>query len=52
MNVSKDTLYRTGCNVWSLEPSGVSEGGLDVKAGARTSPCEVRVGVCLVGELL
>lgn len=51
MNVSKDTLYRTGCNVWSLEPSGVS-GGLDVKAGARTSPCEVRVGVCLVGELL
>lgn len=37
MNVSKDTLYRRGCNAWSLELFGASEEGLDVKAGSRTS---------------
>lgn len=52
MNVSKDTLYRRGCNVWSLEPSGASGEGLNVKAGSRTSPCEVRIDVCTVGDLL
>lgn len=51
MNVSKETLYRAGCNGQSLEPSGASEGA-DVKAGSRTSPCEVRGGVCIEGELL
>lgn len=52
MNASKKTLYRAGCNGQSLEPSGASEEGVDVKAGPSTSPRAVRGGVCIAGELL